>query len=155
AAAGMMAFEAGVRVGAASGPGKRVPAAGRGTTQPRKIVHRYGGAIRAGIPLPEIIVGTLRGQTLAGGNGVACAIGDACESHRLAVVDVEHAAERAGRTAGAAIDVEHCPLFPGPSDSRLSGYGRPYADGCLGRELHAGVAADAVIVAEAGEIIRN
>ena len=96
------------------GPVVRVPAACEATAQPGKIVDRNGGAIGAGIPLPEIVVGTLRGQALADREGVAGAVGDARDCHGLAVVNVKHAAERADRiSAEPHVILSIVPCSPG------------------------------------------
>jgi hypothetical protein len=107
AAAGVVALEACVRVGTARGPVIRAPTVAFERTALRRwIVDRNGGAIGARVPLPNIVVGTLSGQALSRGDGVACAIGDTRKSHGLTRRDVKHAAEYAGRKGVAAVDIE-------------------------------------------------
>ena len=97
AAAGVMALEACVGVGAPATPscGEPQAVAECHSSDRGRIVDRHGGAIATGIPLPDVVVGTLGGQALAGRDRVARPVGDAGESHGLAVVDVKHPAEGA------------------------------------------------------------
>ncbi len=115
-----------------------------------------GGAIGTGVPLPHVVVGTLRGQALAGGDGVACAVGDARESHSLTVVDVKHAAERADDSEGRPRKwiLSIVPVRRASRCAAVRGPGAKRVYWCLSREITPGVLQPmAVIVAEAGEII--
>ena len=101
AAAGVMALEARVGVGAPGGPVGRPEAAGGVTVQRGRVVDRHGRAVGVGAVLPDVVVGALGGEGLAGRDRVARPVGDAGQLDDLVRRAVEHPAEgRRGTPSG-------------------------------------------------------